>query len=104
MTANIAGKILETSLELFTTHGYPDTRVSEIAKQSRVTEGAVFRLFRNKETLLDQTVWCVLIGSVDPVYPPDPHSPEFPDLAKVSHALHRRMTAFFKINRPVEPN
>jgi AcrR family transcriptional regulator len=45
--------ILETSLELFSTDGYAATSTSRIAHRAGVSEGLIFRHFKNKQGLLD---------------------------------------------------
>lgn len=45
--------ILEIALELFSTEGYAATSTSRIARQAKVSEGLIFRHFKNKQGLLD---------------------------------------------------
>jgi AcrR family transcriptional regulator len=45
-------QILETALELFTTHGYDATSLREIADRMRLTKAAVYYHFPAKELLL----------------------------------------------------
>ena len=46
-------KILNISLELFANEGYANTSTSKIAKKAGVSEGLIFRHFKNKQGLLD---------------------------------------------------
>lgn len=46
-------KILTTALELFADKGYDATSTSKVAKAAGVSEGLIFRHFRNKEGLLN---------------------------------------------------
>jgi len=48
--------ILEIALELFSNMGYANTSTSKIAKKAEVSEGLIFRHFKNKEGLLDAIV------------------------------------------------
>ena len=48
--------ILEVALELFSNQGYANTSTSKIAKKADVSEGLIFRHFKNKEGLLDAIV------------------------------------------------
>lgn len=45
-------KILEAALKLFAELGYSATSTSKIAKEAEVSEGLIFRHFKNKEGLL----------------------------------------------------
>ena len=45
-------KILQTALQLFAEDGFTKTSTSKIAKQAGVSEGLIFRHFKNKEGLL----------------------------------------------------
>lgn len=46
-------KILEAALELFAEVGYAATSTSKVAKAAGVSEGLIFRHFKNKEGLLE---------------------------------------------------
>ena len=46
-------QILKTALELFGTLGYTATSTSKIAKAAGVSEGLIFRHFKNKQGLLE---------------------------------------------------
>ncbi len=48
--------ILDVALKLFANQGYVNTSTSKIAKQAEVSEGLIFRHFKNKEGLLDAIV------------------------------------------------
>lgn len=45
--------ILEIALELFSTEGYAATSTNRIAGKAKVSEGLIFRHFKNKQGLLD---------------------------------------------------
>ena len=45
-------KILQAALELFAQEGFKSTSTSKVAKKARVSEGLIFRHFKNKEGLL----------------------------------------------------
>lgn len=46
-------KILTAALELFANHGYHGVSTNKIAKAAGVSEGLIFRHFKNKKGLLD---------------------------------------------------
>ena len=46
-------KILNAALELFAMEGYKGTSTSKVAKEANVSEGLIFRHFKNKEGLLE---------------------------------------------------
>jgi AcrR family transcriptional regulator len=46
-------KILKAALTLFTNDGYNATSTSKVSKEAGVSEGLIFRHFRNKEGLLN---------------------------------------------------
>lgn len=46
-------KILNAALHLFATMGFASTSTSKVAKQAGVSEGLIFRHFKNKEGLLE---------------------------------------------------
>jgi len=50
---NKQNNILEAALELFAKQGYHATSTSHIAKKASVSEGLIFRHFKNKEGLLE---------------------------------------------------
>ncbi|MEL6721105.1 MAG: helix-turn-helix domain-containing protein [Bacteroidota bacterium] len=50
---NRKDKTLSTALELFANQGYNATSTSKIAKEAGVSEGLIFRHFKNKKGLLD---------------------------------------------------
>ncbi len=45
--------ILNAALKLFATEGYASTSTSKVAKEAGVSEGLIFRHFKNKEGLLN---------------------------------------------------
>ncbi|MEE3035185.1 MAG: TetR/AcrR family transcriptional regulator [Bacteroidota bacterium] len=45
-------KIISTALEMFSENGYKATATNQIAKSAKVSEGLIFRHFKNKEGLL----------------------------------------------------
>ncbi|GAB5539781.1 MAG: hypothetical protein Salg2KO_18840 [Salibacteraceae bacterium] len=45
-------RIIESALKLFATEGYASTSTSKVAKHAGVSEGLIFRHFKNKEGLL----------------------------------------------------
>lgn len=46
-------KILQTALRLFATHGYNGVSTNKIASEAAVSEGLIFRHYKNKQGLLD---------------------------------------------------
>ena len=46
-------KILSSALELFANYGYNGVSTNKIAKEAGVSEGLIFRHFKNKEGLLN---------------------------------------------------
>ena len=44
-------KILETAMRLFSTHGYSNTSLSQVAKEAQVSKALIFWHFENKELL-----------------------------------------------------
>ena len=49
-------KILETALHLFAKEGFDNTSTSKIAHEAGVSEGLIFRHFKNKEGLLEALI------------------------------------------------
>ncbi|MGL1885607.1 MAG: TetR/AcrR family transcriptional regulator [Reichenbachiella sp.] len=49
-------KILRTALELFAKEGFKSTSTSKVAKYAGVSEGLIFRHFKNKEGLLEAII------------------------------------------------
>lgn len=45
-------QIIQSSIELFATHGYEKTSIVSICEQANVSKGAVFHHFKNKDELL----------------------------------------------------
>jgi len=45
--------ILDTAIRVFAEKGYPDTRISDIAKRAEIAYGLVYHYFKNKEEILD---------------------------------------------------
>jgi AcrR family transcriptional regulator len=62
-------KILETATRLFSTHGYGNTSLSQVAKEAQVSKALIFWHFENKETLfrtaLQRTLEPYFINVVD---------------------------------------
>lgn len=46
-------KIIKAAMKLFAVEGYASTSTSKVAKSAGVSEGLIFRHFKNKEGLLD---------------------------------------------------
>ncbi|NKI30906.1 TetR/AcrR family transcriptional regulator [Croceivirga thetidis] len=46
-------KILQTALRLFANHGYNGVSTNKIASEAEVSEGLIFRHYKNKQGLLD---------------------------------------------------
>ncbi len=42
-------KIITAALDMFSENGFKGTATSQIAKKARVSEGLIFRHFKNKE-------------------------------------------------------
>jgi len=63
------GKILETATRLFSTQGYSNTSLSQVAKEAQVSKALIFWHFENKETLfrtaLQRTLEPYFINVVD---------------------------------------
>ena len=49
-------KIIDVALEMFSENGYKSTATNQIAKEAKVSEGLIFRHFKNKEGLLKGVV------------------------------------------------
>ena len=49
-------KILMAALELFATHGYDATSISELAKHAGVSKGLIYNYFHSKKHLLEELV------------------------------------------------
>ena len=49
-------QILHCALELFSTEGYKGTSTSKIANKAGVSEGLIFRHFKNKDGLLQAII------------------------------------------------
>jgi len=50
---NKQSKIIEAALKLFANEGYNATSTSKVAKEAKVSEGLIFRHFKNKQGLAD---------------------------------------------------
>ena len=69
-------QILNAALELFAEEGFNSTSTSKIAKHAGVSEGLIFRHFKNKEGLLQaimkmgeeriQTIFADILSTEDP--------------------------------------
>jgi len=63
------GKILETATRLFSTQGYSNTSLSQVAKEAQVSKALIFWHFENKESLfrtaLQRTLEPYFINVVD---------------------------------------
>jgi AcrR family transcriptional regulator len=66
-------KILFAALELFATHGYHPTSISQIAQKAKVSKGLMYNYFSSKEELLKAVVVAsyeeaatMLVNSVEP--------------------------------------
>lgn len=50
-------KILMTSIELFTTYGYNNVSISQIAKKAEISQGLLYHYFKSKEELLEKIIY-----------------------------------------------
>jgi AcrR family transcriptional regulator len=65
-SSRIKGKILDTAIELFAAKGIHGVTFEGLAKQTEVTRGSLYRLFRTIEGLFEQALTTVLSRSLDP--------------------------------------
>lgn len=84
-------KILETSIELFAKKGYANTSTKEIAKESGVAEGTIFKHFGTKENLLFSAIIPFIIEYAIPEITKDFKSVDikevYPDFRAFIHTL-----------------
>ena len=56
MAGETKERILEAALELFAQSGYSGTSMNDIAKQMRITKGALYKHYTGKQEILDRIV------------------------------------------------
>ena len=92
--ATLAGRILSTSLRLFAGFRYFQTTIRDIAGNAGVTEGSVFRIFGNKQDLLEQTLRCKIVGSFDPAFTPPAEYGRHSDRRAIESAVRKELVNF----------
>lgn len=65
-TSNIAPRILDAAISLFSDFGYYGVTTRDIAKKAGVTEGSIYRLFESKQNLFNTAVTTVQKNALDP--------------------------------------
>lgn len=60
----IKNHIINTTASLFLTNGYTKTTTKEIAKACNITEGSLFRLFKDKESILFEIINLLIESNV----------------------------------------
>lgn len=60
-------KIVSAATELFATHGYHATSISQIAHKARVSKGLLYNYFKSKDHLLDEIVQSAMREAEEPL-------------------------------------
>lgn len=93
--------ILDTATRVFAEKGYPDTRISDIAKRAEVAYGLVYHYFKNKEEILDTIFlerWGEFIESVRAIAGDDgPAEDKLLSIALVILSAHKSRPEWVKI-------
>ncbi|MCR9097624.1 MAG: TetR/AcrR family transcriptional regulator [bacterium] len=93
--------ILDTAIQVFAEKGYPDTRISDIAKRAEIAYGLVYHYFKNKEEILDTIFmerWGEFIASVRAIAGDDgPVEDKLRSIAEVILSAHRSRPEWVKI-------
>ena len=93
--------ILDTAIHVFAEKGYPDTRISDIAKRAEIAYGLVYHYFKNKEEILDTIFlerWGEFISDVRAVAGDDgPVEDKLRSIAEGILSVHKRQPEWVKI-------
>ncbi|MEM9174636.1 MAG: TetR/AcrR family transcriptional regulator [Myxococcota bacterium] len=93
--------ILDTAIQVFAEKGYPDTRISDIAKRAEIAYGLVYHYFRNKEEILDTIFlerWGEFIGGVRAIGGDDgPVEDKLRSIAELILSVHKNQPEWVKI-------
>ena len=93
--------ILDTAIQVFAEKGYPDTRISDIAKRAEIAYGLVYHYFKNKEEILDTIFmerWGEFIAGVRAIAGDDgPVEDKLRSIAEVILSAHRSRPEWVKI-------
>ncbi|MBZ5526140.1 MAG: TetR/AcrR family transcriptional regulator [Acidobacteriia bacterium] len=65
-SSGVRSRILEAAAELFGNRGPDGVTFHQLAKRARVTPGSIYRLFKTREMLFEQTVKDALSQAVNP--------------------------------------
>lgn len=60
-------KIVNAATELFATHGYHATTVSQIARKAKVSKGLLYNYFKSKDHMLDEIVASAMREGEEPL-------------------------------------
>lgn len=93
MGSRVKPRIINAAIALFGRYGFYGATTLELAKEARVIEGSLYRIFVTKEKLYEEALDCVVRGSTDALarfvltlYTSDSKGQAFPDL--VTAAVH----------------
>lgn len=93
--------ILDTAIRVFAEKGYPDTRISDIAKRAEIAYGLVYHYFKNKEEILDTIFfdrWGEFIEGVRAIAGDDgPVEDKLVSIAEVILSAHKSRPEWIKI-------
>ena len=63
------GRLIAAAIEVFRDNGYEGSKVSDIARRSGLTTGAIYSTYGSKDALLSQAVWVASGKTIDePLY------------------------------------
>src|SRR5437016_12658250 len=66
MRSDNEGKILDAAIEVFAESGYGDANARELARRARTTTMTIYRIFKSKEGLFEESLREVITRSFDP--------------------------------------
>src|SRR6266481_438206 len=66
MSRDITEQIVKASAEIFADYGYYGATTRDIAKKAGVAEPSVYRLFKTKERLFEETLLATVNSTLDP--------------------------------------
>jgi AcrR family transcriptional regulator len=66
MASRIKGRIAEVATDLFADRGYHGVSTRDVAKEAKVTEASIYRLFTTKDGLFKEVLSAALGGALDP--------------------------------------
>ncbi|SDP49817.1 TetR family transcriptional regulator [Desulforhopalus singaporensis] len=93
--------ILNAAIELFFAHGIARTSLSDIASEAKVTRGAIYWHFKNKEDLVE-ALWEQLLALFEPIDRVSENPDETDSLGKLHHSYDRFFSTLLNDSRTVK--